>query len=237
VVNNLLAGYYGIEEIEGEEFRRVSVPNNLPRGGLLGMTATMAMGSDGERSSPVERGAWIMRSLLNDAPPPAPANVPQLSRLDGQLLNAREMQKAHQEEPQCAQCHRKIDPLGFGLENFNAVGAWRDFEMVQGQTTEADKAAKKPQPVQKQFHIDPSGTMPDGETFNDFFELRDRIAGRKEAFARGFTENLIEYALGRPFSFIDYNLADQIMSRARDKDFAMDEFILGVIQSERFILK
>ncbi|MCB1123400.1 MAG: DUF1592 domain-containing protein, partial [Verrucomicrobiae bacterium] len=153
MVNNLLAGYYGIQGVEGEEFRRVLVPEHLPRGGFLGMTAIMAMGSDGERSSPVERGAWIMRCLLNDAPPPAPANVPQLSRLNGQFLSAREMQKAHQEEPQCAQCHRKIDPLGFGLENFNAVGSWRDLEIVQGPTVEVDKAAKKPKSVQKEFPI------------------------------------------------------------------------------------
>ena len=235
VVNNLLAGYYGIDGVEGEGFRRVRVPRGLPRGGLLGMTAVMAMGSDGERSSPVERGAWILRSLLNDAPPPAPANVPQLSRLHDLILSAREMQQFHQEEPQCAQCHRKIDPLGFGLENFNAVGLWREAEVFEIPVARKEKGKKEP--VFKTIPIDPSGTMPDGAAFSGFFELRDRIAEREDAFARGFTENLIEYALGRPYSFVDYNMADDIMARAKKKDYAMSEFLLGVVQSDRFKLK
>lgn len=237
VINNLLADYYGIEGVEGEAYRRVKVPPGLPRGGLPGMAAVMAMGSDGERSSPVERGAWILRSLLNDAPPPAPANVPQLSRLDGKQLSAREMQKAHQEEPQCAQCHRKIDPLGFGLENFDAVGLWRTAEVFQLSKAEQRKAKQSGKPTSLKIPIDASGTMPDGSEFSDFFELRDRIAERDEAFARGFVENLIEYALGRPFGFSDYDLADDLMEQARAKDYAMSEFIFGVVLSKRFKLK
>lgn len=238
VVNNLLAGYYGIDGVEGEHFRRVRVPGGLPRGGLLGMAAVMAMGSDGERSSPVERGAWILRSLINDPPPPAPANVPQLSRFESELFGARDLEKAHQEEPQCSQCHRKIDPLGFGLENFNAVGLWRDNEVIEIPSEEERRFAEKFKPLPtKSFPIDASGTLPDGTPFKDFFEFRERIAEKEEAFARGFTENLIEYALGRPFGFVDYNLAERIMASAEAKDYAMSEFILGVVQSKRFKLK
>lgn len=234
MVNNLLAGYYGIDGVEGEHFRRVRVPDGVPRGGFLGMAAVMAMGSDGERSSPVERGAWMLRCLLNDPPPPAPANVPQLSRLDGQLLGARAMQKAHQEEPQCAQCHRKIDPLGFGLENFDAVGLWRDQENLIPSKT-ARKKNKKLRATS--LPIDVSGTMPDGLEFQNFFELRSRVAEREEDFARGLVENLIEYALGRPYGFTDAKLADQILARAQKKNYAMDEFILGVVESKRFRMK
>ena len=230
MVNNLLAGYYGIDGVQGEHFRRVKVPAGLPRGGVLGMAAILAMGSDGERSSPVERGAWILRCLLNDAPPPAPANVPQLSRIEGQALSARDLQKAHQEEPQCAQCHRTIDPLGFGLENFDAVGLWRKTEALASPT-------KRNRLAKKSFPIDASGTMPDGTAFGDFFEMRDRIAENSEAFARGFTENLIEYALGRPYGFTDRAMADRIMKLAGQEDYAVDEFIHGVIQSKRFKIK
>ena len=96
------------------------------------MAAVFAMGSDGERSSPVERGVWVLRKLLHDPPPPAPANVPQLSRLEGKLLPVRKLIDAHMEEAQCAQCHRNIDPIGYGLEHFNAVGLWRNSELVSG---------------------------------------------------------------------------------------------------------
>ncbi|MEM6692263.1 MAG: DUF1588 domain-containing protein, partial [Planctomycetota bacterium] len=227
-----------------EHFRRVPVPNGLPRGGLLGMAAIMAMGSDGDRSSPVERGAWVLRCLLNDPPPPAPANVPQLSRFDTDLLSARELQTAHQEEPQCTQCHRKIDPIGFGLENFDAVGSWRTAETLKKKTpvlSDADKNKdrkwREKLPKASQIPIDASGVMPTGESFKDFFELRDRIAFHEESFARGFTENLIEYALGRPYSFSDAKLAEVIMNDARQKDYDVRQFITTLVQSQRFRMK
>jgi len=122
VVNGLLAQFYGIEGVTGDAWQSVKLPPGSPRGGLLGMSAIHAMGGNGERTSPVERGAWTLRKLLNDPPPPAPPNVPQLSRLSGKPLSPRERLVAHQEQPQCAQCHRKIDPIGFGLENFDAIG-------------------------------------------------------------------------------------------------------------------
>ena len=244
VVNDLLANYYGIDGVEGEEFRRVPVPEGLPRGGLLGMAAILAMGSDGERSSPVERGAWVLRKLLHDAPPPAPANVPQLSRFEGEFLSARVLGKAHQEEPQCAQCHRKIDPIGYGLENFDAVGLWRDEEIVRysfQNFTDLEKADdkdwRKKVPPTVTVAIDPSGKLSDGTPFKDFYELRDRIAEKESDFARGFAEHLIEYALGRPFGFVDYNFADSILEQAEKKDYALNAFILGVVQSDRFKLK
>ena len=237
LINNLLAGYYGIADVDGEHFRRVPVPEHLPRGGLLGTAAVMAMGSDGERSSPVERGAWILRTLLNDAPPPAPANVPQLSRLADEVLSARDLQKLHQEEPQCAQCHRTIDPLGFGLENFNAVGQWRDEEVFEKIIDDLSTGKPRQLKTPVSIPIDPAGTLPDGTPFGDWWEFRDRMAEHEADIARGFTESLIEYALGRPFGFVDYNLADEIMAQAAADDYAMDAFILGVVQSPRFKLK
>ncbi|MEY5011436.1 MAG: hypothetical protein RLZZ253_2575, partial [Verrucomicrobiota bacterium] len=114
VVNGLLAQFYGVEGVQGDTWRPVSLAAGSPRGGLLGMSAILAMGSNGERTSPVERGAWILRKILHDPPPPAPANVPQLSRLADKPLSPRERIAAHQDLPQCTHCHRKIDPLGFG---------------------------------------------------------------------------------------------------------------------------
>ncbi|MEO1994128.1 MAG: DUF1592 domain-containing protein, partial [Planctomycetaceae bacterium] len=221
IINGLLATYYGIEGVKGDHFRKVALPANSARGGLLGMVAIHAMGSDGVESSPVERGAWILRKLLNDPPPPAPPNVPQLSRLADKPLTTRQRLRAHQEEAQCASCHRKIDPVGFGLENFNAAGKWR--------TTD--------QHGKKRWKIDPSGKFHEGAEFANYFELRDRIAERQDDFARGFAEALIAYSLGRPFGFIDEDLAVTMLTSAKSQEYAVSEFIQTLVRSQEFRTK
>jgi hypothetical protein len=222
-VNGLLATYYGIEGISGDAFQKVKLPTNSPRGGLLGMAAILAMGSNGERTSPVERGAWVLRHLLHNPPPPAPPNVPQLDRLAGKPISPRERLLAHQEEPQCLQCHRKIDPIGFGLENFNAAGKWRDVDH--------DPKTKKDWP------IDPAGQFHNGPTFQNYFDLRDQIAAKSDNFAHGFTEALIEYALGRPYGFTDAALADDIVNKAKAKNLAIREVIIALATSREFAHK
>jgi len=228
IINGLLASYYGIEGVTGEAFRKVQLPNGSPRGGLLGMAAIHAMGSDGIESSPVERGAWVLRHLLHDPPPPAPPNVPQLSAVQGKNLTTREKLLAHQEQPQCASCHRKIDPIGFGLENFDAAGKWRMKEF-------AIRRGNKSRSFTGSGHtIDASGAFHNGPAFADYFELRDRISEHEQDFARGFTEALIEYGLGRPFGFTDEELAKEILNAAQDKQYAISEFIHALVQSEAF---
>ena len=227
MINGLLANYYGIEGVNGDEFRKVKLPAGSPRGGLLGTAAIHAMGSDGVESSPVERGAWILRYLLNDPPPPAPPNVPQLSRLADKPIATRQRLRAHQEEAQCASCHRKIDPIGFGLENFDAAGKWR--------TTEAHRTkVKRSWRTIKTWEIDASGAFYKGPAFADYFELRDRIAEREPDFARGFTEALISYSLGRPFGFTDEELAQEILTAAKAKQYSVSEFIKTLVSSEKF---
>ena len=226
VADGVLAQYYGLDGVSGDEFRKIKMPAGSPRGGLLGMAAVLAMGSNGEHSSPVERGAWVLRKLLHDPPPPAPPNVPQLTRLEGQLVTARERLRLHQEEPQCASCHRRIDPIGFGLENFDAVGKWRteDSYVKEGVGT-------------KTWPIEPAGALHSGPAFKDFYELREIIASRPEAFATGFTEALLEYALGRPCGFSDDDLVKAIVKRAADKDYSVREFVHAVVQSRAFRTK
>ena len=223
VINGLLANLYGIGGVTGDVFRPVFVPPDSPRGGLLGMSAIMAMGSNGERTSPVERGAWVLRKLLHEPPPPAPPNIPQLSRLAEKNLSPRERVLAHQEEPQCRQCHRKIDPIGFGLENFNTIGQWRTTELY----AKADGA-------RKDWPIVASGALHHGPAFNDFFELRDIVASRSASFARGFSEALFEYATGRAVSFVDESLINSIVEEAAQKDFAVPAFIQALVCSQAF---
>jgi hypothetical protein len=223
VADGLLAKHYGLEGVSGDEFRRVSLPAGSPRGGLLGMAAIHAMGSDGIASHPIHRGVWVAKHLLNDPPPPAPPNVPQLSRLEGTLLTTRGRFVAHQEEPQCASCHRRFDPLGFGLENFDAAGLWRTTDAYE------KKGAGK-----KEWDIDPAGTLHGGPAFKDYFELREIVADRVDAFATGFTEALLEYALGRPCGFADDELVQRIVSQARGKDWQLREFLQALVASQEF---
>jgi hypothetical protein len=219
VVNGLLAAHYDLEGVVGDHYRKVSLPENSPRGGLLGMAAIHAMGSDGIESSPVERGSWVLRHLLHSPPPPAPPNVPQLSRLDGKPLTKREKLAAHMEEAQCASCHRKIDPIGFGLENFDAAGKWR----------EQDGEGRRAHP------IDAAGAFHNGPAFGDFYELRELIAKwQREEFSRSFTEALIEYGLGRPFGFTDEDLVNEILAAAKDEQYTVSEFIHALVQSQPF---
>ena len=230
IANALLAGYYGIAGVAGDGFRRVALPAGSPRGGLLGMAAILAMGSNGERSNPVERGAWVLRKILNEPPPPAPANVPEITRLAGKLLTARERLEAHQENPQCANCHRKIDPIGFGLENFDAAGQWRTSDSYQAIGPDG-----KPVPGEvKSWKIEPAGSFHKGPAFSDYFQMRDAIAAREEAFARGFAAALVEYALGRPCGFSDETLIDSLVEQARGQRFGMRTFVRSLVNSREF---
>jgi len=232
VINRVLAHYYGIPGVKGVGYEKVSLPKDSPRGGLLGMAGIHFMGGNGERTSPVERGAWVLRKLLHDPPPPAPANVPAITRLAGKVLTTHERLLAHQEDPQCASCHRKIDPIGFGLENFDAAGQWR----TEDSYTALD-ANGKPDPKSKKTWTIDSAAFHKGPAFKDYFELRNIIASKSDAFARSFSEALIEFALGRPLGFRDEPLIDDMISQAGKKNFAMREFIQALIRSKEFHTK
>lgn len=240
VIDSVLADYYGIavdekkRPITGMNFRKVHVPHGSPRGGLMGMACILAMGSNGSNTSPVERGAWVMRKLVNDPPPPAPANVPQISRLADQKLNARERLAAHQEQAQCAQCHRRIDPVGYGLENFDAAGLWREVDTFKpGETLRRNSEGKL---VNATYPIEPAGAFHRGPAFKDYFELRDLVAARGEDFLRGLTENLFEYALGRKVSFLDVDTIDRLMDSAR-KDAGLKSLVHNLVATEEFLMK
>lgn len=225
VINGLLGDLYQIPDVVGDEFRPVKVPTNSPRGGLLGMAAVSAKGSNGEDTSPVERGAWVLRKLMNNPPPPAPPNIPQLSRLDGQKLSTKEIVIAHQKEAQCAQCHRKIDPIGFGLENFNAIGKWRTMD------------DRKDVPKDKRA-IDPSGKVYGGPGFKDYFQLRSIIRYQYiDQFAHGFAEHLAEYALGRRIGFTDQPLIEDMVAQAKQNNYAIPVFIEALVTNEAFRTK
>ncbi|RFC46274.1 MAG: Protein of unknown function DUF1592/DUF1588/DUF1587/ DUF1585/DUF1595/Planctomycete cytochrome C [Verrucomicrobia bacterium] len=230
LANKVLADFYDLPDVHGDYFQKIQLPPDSPRGGLMGMAAVLAMGSNGEKTNPVERGAWVLRKLLNTPPPPPPANIPQLARLAGKLLTTRERSQAHQEFPQCASCHRKIDPIGFGLENFDAAGLWRTEDTFQV----LDDKGKPVPNAKKTWKIDPAGALHNGPAFADYFALRDHIASQTKPFARGFATGLLEYSLGRSCGFSDEPLLDEILQQAESRDFGIREFIHALVSSQAF---
>lgn len=166
--------------------------------------------------------------------PPPPANVPSSARLAGKSLTPRERLMMHQEQPQCASCHRSIDPLGFGLENFDAVGQWRTEDSYQAIDAEGKPDPKQPK---KTWAIDPAATMYGGPEFTTFVEMRGIIADRRQDFARGFTEALVEYALGRPCGFSDEPLVEAIVAKATTKGGGVREYIRALVASKEFSTK
>ena len=218
VINALMAEHYGIRGVQGDHYRKVALPNDSVRGGLTGMAAILAMGSDGIHTSPVERGAWVLRKILNDPPPPAPANVPMLSRLKDEKLTKEQLLKAHKEEAQCAHCHKKIDPIGLGLENFDATGQWRSKKTLDKFT----------------YPIDPSGQIHRGPKFQNYQELNDYFASKVDDFNRGLIENLLSYSLGRQIGFTDKELVDSLHQEMKQKGNKLRPVIHSIIESEAF---
>ena len=192
-LNERLARHYGIANVSGPEFRQVDL-SATPRGGVLTQGSILAVSSYATRTSPVLRGKWVLDNLLNAPPPEPPADVPNLDEATiGTSASMRAQLEEHRKNAICASCHRRMDPLGFGLENFDAVGAWRDLE--------------------GKFPIDASGQLPDGRRFTGPEELRKILSEDRDAFARAITSKLLTYGLGRGLERYDYRTVKLIASR------------------------
>ena len=187
MLNEKLARHYGIANVHGKHFRPVSLAADSHRGGLITMAAFHKWGSDGLRTKPVDRGKYILDVLFNDPAPPPPPNAGEVEpNIGNQRLTVRQRLEKHQEIESCAACHRRIDPYGFGVENFNVAGKWRlKFAGERGRWRD------------KQPAIDASGKLPNGRIFADSDEFRQALYEQKERFFKGFTEKLVSYALGR----------------------------------------
>ncbi len=224
MINGALATHYDLpyevpENGETDEFVRVKLPAGSPRGGLLTQTAFLVAGSNGERSSPVIRGSLIMEKILNNTPAPPPPNVPELGTNSDEPLSNRELIMLHQSEPTCASCHQKIDPIGFGLENFDTVGRWRDKEIV----------SKK-----KQVEIDPSGHLLDKASFNDIHSFKKALLGSRDTLAEQLVESFFSYGLGRTMEFSDQEAIDAVVAKTKKDNYRMRDLIVEVALSETF---
>jgi hypothetical protein len=215
-LNGELAHHYGIDGVDGTQFKRVSLPD-AKRGGVLGMSAVLTSTSHPLRTSPVVRGKWILSQILNAPPPPPPPNIPTLPKDETEKdeLSLRKRLEKHRADPVCASCHSRIDPLGFGLENFDVLGLWRDKD-VRGEA------------------IDATGTLPSGETFTGPTELRKVLMKRKDQFARVLIEKMLAYALGRGIEAYDRPVIKEILQAVIKDGYRMDTVISSIAISYPF---
>lgn len=212
-VNEVLAKHYGIEGVTGEEFRKVSLVDRR-RGGVLTHASVLTITSNPTRTSPVKRGKWIMEQILGTEPPPPPPNVPELAETGPLKGTLRERMEQHRANPNCAVCHLQMDSLGFGFENFDPIGAWRE------------KDGKDP--------IDASGELPGGKTFDGPAALKAILKSDKDAFRRSFAEKMLTYALGRGVEHEDSCTIEDIRAAMAKGDDRFSSLILAIVKSEPF---
>ena len=218
-LNERLATHYRITGIYGSRFRRVTLPDSNQRGGVLAHGALLTVTSYPGRTSPVLRGKWLLDNILGTPPPPPPANVPILPDAeDGKVITSiRERLAQHRVDPICSTCHTVIDPLGFALENFDVIGAWREY----------DEGGNP---------VDPNGTYPGGVEFAGFADLREWLMERPERFAHTLTEKLMTYALGRRVEYYDQPAIRQIVRTAADQNYSWSSLVLGIVESPPFLM-
>ena len=217
-LNGRLAEHYDIPNVQGSHFRRVVFPANSPRGGLLGHGSILTLTSHAIRTSPVLRGKWILNNILGTPPPDPPPNIPALvdRKTHAKVETMRERMSAHRADPVCAACHAMIDPAGFALEGFDAIGRFRV--------------------VDEWFNaLDTSGVLPDGTPFDGAAELRAALVEHPERFVNTVTEKLLTYALGRGLDYYDMPAVRRIVREAADDGYGMQSIIVGIVNSYPFL--
>ena len=215
-LNEPLAKHYGIEGIQGDKMRRTELTGDR-RAGVLTHASILTLTSNPDRTSPVKRGKWIMENILDTPPPPPPPDVPELEQASKANPDAplRKQLEIHREKATCAICHRQMDALGFGFENFDAIGRWRD----------SDGPHK----------IDSSGQLPSEETFANPLELIGILGKRRDRFCRSLSRKLLVYALGRGLEFNDRCAVDKIVAASKKADYRFASLVIGIVQSDPFL--
>jgi len=203
--------------VNGEAFQRVEL-DGVQRGGLMTQGAVLTLSSYATRTSPVIRGKWVLENLLGTPPPPPPPDVPALEDKNiGTAASLRERLEQHRANAACAVCHKQMDPIGFGLENYDASGAWRDHE--------------------GKFPIDSSGILPDGRAFRGSQELKTLLRNQSDLFTRNLTEKMLTYALGRGLEPYDRTAVDAIMQRLKDNGYKFSALVAEIANSKPFQMK
>ncbi len=216
-LNARLARHYGIPGVEGDQFRRVELTGDQ-RSGILTQASVLTVSSYPTRTSPILRGKWILENILNAPPPPPPPGVPNLNEeAVGTTGTLRQQLEKHRSDQSCAVCHAKLDPLGFGLENYDAIGAWRTMD--------------------GKFPVDAAGTLPSGKSFQTPAELKTILKGDREAFTQCLTEKMLTYALGRGLERYDKNAVKSIEEGVSAGDYKFSRLILEIVNSMPFQMR
>jgi hypothetical protein len=222
-MNERLAKHYGVPNVFGQNFRRVTYADDNPRRGLglLGHSSILTITSYANRTSPVLRGKYVLGNLLGAPPAPPPPDIPALAtenKDSGKILPMREALAQHRANPACASCHAAMDPIGFALDNFDALGRWRLVD-ASG------------------VRIDPSGVLPDGSRFEGVAGLRQVLLSKPERFVSTLTENLLRYALGRNLEHYDVPVVRSIVRKSAAREYRFSELVLGVVHSTPFQMR
>jgi hypothetical protein len=218
-LNERLARHYGVPNIKGSYFRRVTFPENSVRGGLLGQGSVLTITSYSTRTSPVLRGKWVLENLLSAAPPPPPADVPSLNTetAPGKPLTLREAMTRHRAAPACAGCHARMDPIGFAMENFDAIGRWRERDGQQP--------------------IDATGVFPEGTKFEGIPGLKKELLRQPDQFVGTVAERLLMYAIGRNLQYYDAPTVRAVMRGAEPANQTLASLVLGIVKSRPFQMR
>ncbi len=211
--NEALARHYGLDGVKGEEMRKVDL-KDARRGGVLTMAGILMVTSNPTRTSPVKRGKWVLETILGTPPPPPAPDAGELKEVEGGGLTVRQRLEKHRADPNCASCHKRMDPIGFAYENYDAVGAWRDTE--------------------DGLPLDVSGALQDGRSFNGAAEFRQVILARKDDFVRTLAEKLFTYALGRGVEYYDAPVLRDIRKSLAENGYTMSALVKGIIGSHPF---
>jgi hypothetical protein len=233
MLNGPLAKLYGIPGVDGWEFRKVTLPKNSHRGGVLTMASVLKVTANGTNTSPVVRGAWVLDRILGTPPPRPPADVPAIEPDIRGATTIREQLAKHRQIASCANCHAKIDPAGFALESFDVIGGWRENYRTTG--------LGKPVTIDgRQMHylkgpkVDPSDVLPDGRKFRNIDELKELLLRDKDQIARSLTEKLLTYATGAAPAPADQPEVDAIIRKIREKDYGFRTLVHEIVQSQVF---
>ncbi|QDV61279.1 Planctomycete cytochrome C [Crateriforma conspicua] len=223
-LNSRLARYYGIDDVAGDQLRLVHLPDDSVRGGLMAHGSVLKVTANGTDTSPVLRGVWLCDRILGTPIPPPPSNVPAIEPDTRGSTSIREMLIRHEEDPNCAGCHRKIDAAGFALESFDASGQFRT-RYERGNSRNKGPA------------VDPSGTLPGGDEFDDFTEFRHLVSHEDHRLAENLADHWITYGTGQRVRFADRARVESIVQRTADSQYAINDLLMAVITSPLFLEK